>query len=108
MGGGESMNLFHRLTLEELNKVIHDLSFHKHQTNRNEIAHFCEHDGIRLRFTPAGTEWLAQTPCAFKPWSLTLKPMKKFTQQYTTTRKRNNNKKDTANKAALLEEIEHA
>ena len=66
------MNL--KLKLDELNKVFDDLPFRKHQTNRAEVAHFCEHDGICIRFTQAGTTWHAITPCALKPWWLFLKP----------------------------------
>ena len=68
------MSLFDRLKLEELNKVINDLpSFNKLKTNRNEFAHFCEHDGIFIHFTRARATWRAQAPCALKPWWLSLK-----------------------------------
>jgi hypothetical protein len=48
-----------------------------HQTNRDEVAHFCEHDGIRIQFTRASTTWQAHAPCALKPWWLFLRPLKK-------------------------------
>ncbi|MCK5395573.1 MAG: hypothetical protein KAJ32_06255 [Gammaproteobacteria bacterium] len=98
------MSLFDKLNLEELNKVINDLPFNKHQTNRKEIAHFCEHDGISIRFTRARETWHALAPCALKPWWLSLKPIRKNTKQQEnkiTT-------KNAAEKAELIEEIENA
>ena len=73
------MNLFIKLKLDDLNKVIKNLPFHKHQTKRNDMAQFCEHDGICIYFTNAGTTqkrttWHALVPCALKPWWLFLKP----------------------------------
>lgn len=75
--------------IDELNQVLNDLPFNRYQMKRSEIAHFCEHDGICIRFTPARTTWLAQAPCAIKPWWLFLSPLRKnlkinmrgFTQQ---------------------------
>ena len=83
------MSLFDKLKLEELNKVIHDLSFNKHQSDRKEIAHFCEHDGISIRFTRARSAWHALAPCALKPWWLSLQPMKKLHEK--THKKQHNN-----------------
>lgn len=67
------MNLFSRLKLDELNKVIDDLPFSRHQIKQNNIAQFCEHDGIFIQFTQARTTWHALAPCALKPWWLFLK-----------------------------------
>ncbi len=66
--------------IDELNKVIYDLPFNKHQTSRNEVAHFCEHDGVSIRFTRARTSWQALAPCALKPWWLFLNPLLKNKQ----------------------------
>ena len=63
--------------IDELNQVIHDLPFNKHQASRNDVAHFCEHDGIYIRFTRARTTWHALAPCALKPWWLFLEPLRK-------------------------------
>ena len=76
--------------IDELNQVIHDLPFNKHQPSRNDVAHFCEHDGIYIRFTRARTTWHALAPCALKPWWLFLEPLrksicKKLTQQENKT-----------------------
>ena len=49
-----------------------------HQTTRDEIAHFCEHEGIFIRFTQAGAAWHAHLPSALKPWWLYLSPQKKL------------------------------
>lgn len=63
--------------IDELNQVIYDLPFNRHQMKRSEIAHFCEHDGICISFTRARTTWQALAPCAIKPWWLFLAPLKK-------------------------------
>ena len=63
--------------IDELNQVIYNLPFHKQPVSRNEIAHFCEHDGIYIHFTQARTTWHALAPCALKPWWLFLKPLRK-------------------------------
>jgi hypothetical protein len=61
--------------IDELNQILCDLPFNKHQASRKDIAHFCEHDGICIRYTRARTTWRALTPCAFKPWWLFLEPV---------------------------------
>ncbi|MBT8120176.1 MAG: hypothetical protein KJN89_10710 [Gammaproteobacteria bacterium] len=63
--------------IDELNQVIYDLPFNKHQLKRSEIAHFCEHDGIFISFTRARTTWHALAPCAIKPWWLFLAPLRR-------------------------------
>ena len=86
------MNLLARLKLVKLNQtklnqsrldsVTFNLPFNKQQTNRNDVAYFCEHDGICIKFTQAvltngRTSWRAIVPCALKPWWLFLKPLRK-------------------------------
>jgi hypothetical protein len=65
-----------KFRLDELNQTLRDLAFNKHQTSRNDIAHFCEHDGICINFTPVRTTWHALAPCAIKPWWLFLQPLR--------------------------------
>ena len=61
--------------IDELNQILSDLPFNKHQPSRKDVAHFCEHDGICIRYTRARTTWRALTPSAFKPWWLFLEPV---------------------------------
>ena len=63
--------------IDELNQVIDDLPFNRHQMKRSDIAHFCEHDGIYISFTRARTTWRARAPSAIKPWWLFLEPLRK-------------------------------
>ncbi len=107
------MSLFDKLKLEELNKVIRDLPFNKHQTNREEVAHFCEHDGICIRFTRAETTWHALAPSALKPWWLFLRPIRKDVEKksHDDITQQQENKittKNTAEKAVLIEDTENA
>lgn len=69
-----------KFKLDELNQALRDLAFNKHQTSRNDIAHFCEHDGICINFTPARSTWHALAPCALKPWWLFLQPLRSKTK----------------------------
>ncbi len=95
------MNQYIKLKLDELNRVFNELPFHKHQTKRNDMAHFCEHDGICICFTQARSTWHALAPCAIKPWWLFLNPLR---------HKRRNNKNKTINaaKAEIIEVTEDA
>lgn len=84
--------------IDELNQIVNDLPFNKHPSDRRKIAHFCEHDGITIRFTRARTTWLARTPGAVKPWWLFLEPLRKqqtdtFNNNSEHNRKHNNNDK---------------
>ena len=74
------MNLLAKLKLDGLNRTIYDSPFHKQQAERSEIAHFCEHDGICIRFTQARNTWHALAPCALKPWWLFLNPLRQKQQ----------------------------
>ena len=76
--------------IDELNQVIYDLPFNKHQMNRNDIAHFCEHDGICISFTRARASWHALAPCAVKPWWLFLAPLRRGLRETLNENKRNN------------------
>lgn len=96
------MSLFNRSKPDELNQIIYDLLFNKPQLSRNEIAYFCEHDGIRINFTRARATWHALAPCALKPWWLFLQPLKRNLQQ----QKINKKNKITTNAAQQAEKIE--
>ena len=81
------MNLLAKLKLLKLNQSrsntnYFDQPFNEQQRAQNNMAYFCEHDGICIRFTQAGfthakSSWHAITPCALKPWWLFLKPLQK-------------------------------
>lgn len=110
------VNLSLRLKLDKLNKVIDDLPFHKNQTSRNDMAQFCEHDGICIYFTNAGstrkrTAWHALAPCALKPWWLFLNPLRRnkpSDSQKNGQKNGHKNKttKNAANDAVIIETIE--
>ena len=102
------MNQYIKLKLDGLNKVFNDLPFHKHQANRDEMAHFCEHDGICIYFTNAGstqrrTAWHALAPCALKPWWLFLNPLRR---NKPSDNQKNKTTKNAANDAVITESIE--
>lgn len=71
------MSLFDKLKLQELSQALRDLPFSKQPADRQQLAHFCEHDGICIHFTPARTSWHALAPCALKPWWIFLQPIRK-------------------------------
>jgi hypothetical protein len=74
------VSLLDKFKLEDMNRVLRDLAFNKHQASRNDIAHFCEHDGICINFTPVRSTWHALAPCALKPWWLFLQPLRNKSQ----------------------------
>ena len=92
--------------IDELNQVIYDLPFKKHQVRRENIAHFCEHDGICINFTRARTTWHALAPCALKPWWLFLEPLRKNLKK--NKQQKNNNNKITSKNIELIEVKENA
>jgi hypothetical protein len=59
----------------ELKQVFYDLAI-INEPGRDDIAHFCKHDGIRIRFTRARTTWQSLGPSAVKPWAMTLEPLR--------------------------------
>jgi len=87
-----------KFRLDELNQALRDLAFNKHQTSRNDIAHFCEHDGICINFTPVRTTWHALAPCALKPWWLFLQPLRNKTQETNKATNLETDKETTAQK----------
>lgn len=60
--------------IAELRQALYDLSL-SGKPDRKVIAHFCQHDGIRIQFTRARTTWHAMAPSAIKPWWLVLEPL---------------------------------
>jgi len=92
--------LVEKLRCEELNQLLDGFFSHWHQTKDSEFAHFCEHDGISIRFTRARATWHAMAPCALKPWWLFLKA-KKQSQDLST-------KKDDGKKTASRVDSKHA
>lgn len=57
----------------ELKQILYDLPLAK-PPGRDVLAHFCEHEGIRIRFNRARTTWQSVTPCALRPWLIVLEP----------------------------------
>ena len=51
---------------------------------RDRIAHFCEHHGLHIEFTPAKTTWHAIVPSAVRPWWLELETLKTDTSERST------------------------
>ncbi|MDT8282867.1 MAG: hypothetical protein RQ982_08655, partial [Gammaproteobacteria bacterium] len=51
---GVPVSLLNKLEPDEFNRVMRDFLFKKNQASRDEIARFCEHDGICIKFTRAG------------------------------------------------------
>lgn len=88
------MSLFDKFKLDELNEILLDLPFNKHQPSQSEIAHFCEHDGICIHFTRARTTWHALAPCALKPWWLFLEPLRKNLHNKLTQQQEKQNEKN--------------
>ena len=109
------MSLFDRLKLGKISKAITGSPYNKRKANRKEVAHFCEHDGICIRFTRAKEAWHALAPCALKPWWLSLKPQRKDknnekTLQNNMTQQQENKitTKNAAENAELIEETQNA
>ena len=72
----------------ELREAIYDLPLAR-KPGRDEVAHFCEHHGIRRRFIRARTTWQALTPSTVRPWWIILNPMKnKETQNKSSHNKK--------------------
>lgn len=74
--------------IAELRQALYDLPLAS-KPSRKVIAHFCEHDGIRIEFTRARTTWHAITPSAVKPWWITLEPLIGSRQQNAIKQKLN-------------------
>ena len=82
-----------------LKQAMYDAQLIK-KAGRKKIAHFCEHDGIRIRFTRARSIWHAIIPSAIKPWWLLLEPTRTTSRTHVNnmandTENKNNNDLDT-------------
>jgi len=88
--------------IAELKQALYDLPLAR-KPGRDEVAHFCEHHGIRRRFIRARTTWKAITPSAVKPWWMILDPMK-----YKTQNKSNVTNKSVHNKNIVNEVFDNA
>ena len=71
----------------ELKQIFYDLEIVK-PPGRDEIAHFCRHQGIRIWFSRTRTTWQSIGPSAIKPWWMILEPLRTFSD--TTDRVANN------------------
>jgi hypothetical protein len=58
----------------ELKQIFYDLSLAS-EPKRDEFAHFCNHQGIRISFSRARTTWHSIAPSAIKPWWMILEPL---------------------------------
>ena len=74
----------------ELKQIFYDLAL-INEPQRDEIAHFCQHDGIRVRFTRARTTWHSLGPSAVKPWWMILEPLRTLSQTKDSQADNNNN-----------------
>jgi len=92
-GGSRVMSL-----KAELMQIFYDLAL-TNEPGRDEIAHFCRHDGIKVCFTRARTTWQSLGPAAIKPWWMILEPLRTLSN---TSDSLNNNNNEA------LEVIEHA
>lgn len=62
--------------INELKKVVYGLPTKTGRSRRDKIAHFCEHRGICIEFTPAKATWRAIVPSTIRPWWLELNTLK--------------------------------
>ncbi len=88
--------------IAELKQIIYDLPLAA-EPGRDVIAHFCNHDGIRIKFTRARTTWHSLGPSAIKPWWLILEPLR-TSPETTGDLKRNTSKTNNNNKAVEVTE----
>ena len=58
----------------EIKQIFYDLEILK-EPGRDEIAHFCRHQGIRVWFSRTRTTWHSIGPSAIKPWWMILEPV---------------------------------
>lgn len=86
-----------------LKQAMYDAHLIDSRSGRNKFAHFCMHDGIRIKFTRARSIWHAVVPSTIKPWWLLLEPVR------TTGKTREKNMTDnTKNKNIKTEVTDNA
>ncbi len=86
----------------ELKQIIYDLPL-AGEPGRDEIAHFCHHQGIRISFTRARTIWHSLGPSAIKTWWMILEPLRTLSET-SGSMERNTNK----NNKKVVEVTENA
>jgi hypothetical protein len=74
----------------ELKQMFYDLSLTS-EPGRDEYAHFCQHEGIRISFTRARTTWHSLGPSAIKPWWMILEPLRTLSATSDSPDKNKNN-----------------
>ena len=75
----------------ELTQIFYDLQILK-QPGRDEIAHFCQHRGIRIWFTRTRTTWRSIGQSAIRPWWMILEPLRTQPDAAESPADNNNNK----------------
>lgn len=80
--------------IAELKQALYDLPL-ANKPDRKQVAHFCEHDGLCIRFTRARTLWHAVTPSAIKPWWIFLEPLRNESDGSKRREYENNSDQDT-------------
>jgi hypothetical protein len=75
----------------ELKQIFYDLSIID-EPGREEVAHFCYHNGIKVWFTRTRTTWHSLGPSAIKPWWMILEPIRTSSNKNDSTNKNKNNK----------------
>ena len=75
----------------ELKQIIYDLNIFT-EPRRDEVAHFCRHEGIRVCFTRARTTWHSLAPSAIKPWWMILEPIRTLSRTKDRQKYNKNNK----------------
>ena len=75
----------------ELKQVFYDLQILK-EPGRDEVAHFCQHDGVRIWFSRTRTTWRSIGPSAIKPWWMILEPIRSQPASTGYPAENNNNK----------------
>jgi hypothetical protein len=75
----------------ELRQIFYDLSL-TNEPGRDEYAHFCRHEGIRISFTRARTTWHSLGPSAIKTWWIILEPLRTLSASGNSLDNNKNNK----------------
>ena len=75
----------------ELKQIFYDLEIFK-EPGRDEIAHFCCHQGIRVWFSRTRTTWHSIGPSAIKPWWMILEPLRTLSDTEDDLANNKNNK----------------
>ena len=75
----------------ELKQIFYDLEI-INEPGRDEIAHFCRHEGIRVWFSRTRTTWHSIGPSAIKPWWMILEPLRRQSRTSDSLEENKNNK----------------